>query len=71
MNDKLPNKSMTPSANKMPWIGEGTVDIKLLGAVGGLGVAGDVVTVSQRVATNFVAQGKATIILKDKEKGNG
>lgn len=67
MKDESKNKSMTPSANKMPWIGEGTVEIKLLGAIGGLGNAGDVVTVSQRVAMNFVAQGKATIIL-NKEK---
>lgn len=67
MKDKTDNKILNPSANKMPWIGEGTVEIKLIGAIGGLGNAGDVVTVSQRVAMNFVAQGKATIILKDKE----
>ena len=38
-------------------------------AIAGIGVAGDEVEVSQLVANNFVAQGLATII--EKEKTNG
>jgi hypothetical protein len=66
-NAEFENKSMTPSANKMPWEGDGEARIEITRAIAGLGKAGDVVTVSQRVANNFVAQGMATIIF-DKEK---
>ena len=38
-------------------------------AIAGIGVAGDEVEVSQLVANNFVAQGLATIIEKEKTDG--
>jgi len=70
MKDEFENKILNPSENKMPWEGNGDVKIEITRAIAGLGNAGETVTVSQRVAMNFVAQGWATIIL-DKEINNG
>jgi len=67
--DKV-NKAFAPSENKMPWEGNGDVKIEIKRAIAGLGNAGETVTVSQRVAMNFVAQGWATLII-DKEKHDG
>jgi hypothetical protein len=70
MKDEFENKILNPSENKMPWIGDGDVKIEIKRAIAGLGNAGETVTVSQRVAMNFVAQGWATLII-DKEKSDG
>lgn len=61
MEEPKVNKSWAPSKNK-------TVKIKINAnrAISGLGKAGDVVEVSELVADNFVAQGLATIIKKEK-----
>lgn len=68
MEDAKKNKSVKPKLNKTPWNTGGLVKIKINAnrAIAGLGKAGDVVEVSELVAKNFVSQGFATIVEKEK-----
>lgn len=61
MEKEKNNKSMTPSSNKMV-----TIKINKDRAIAGIGKAGDVVEVSELVAMNFIGQGLASIVEKEK-----
>lgn len=79
MNDVEPkawkpknNKVLVPDSNKadgLPEVKMVRIRINHNRAIAGLGKAGEEFEVSQLVANNFVAQGLATII--EKEKANG
>jgi hypothetical protein len=63
------NKVLEPDSNKadvLPEVKMVRIKINHNRAIAGIGVAGDEVEVSQLVANNFVAQGLATIIKKEK-----
>jgi hypothetical protein len=63
------NKVLEPDSNKadvLPEVKMVWIRINHNRAIAGIGVAGDEVEVSQLVANNFVAQGLATIIKKEK-----
>ena len=65
------NKMLKPIKDKADSNSETMVWIRINHnrAIAGIGVAGDEVEVSQLVANNFVAQGLATIIEKEKTDG--
>jgi hypothetical protein len=69
MEKEKHNKSITPSEDKAEEEPRETmvrIRINHNRAIAGIGTAGDEIEVSQLVAMNFVAQGLATIIEKEK-----